>query len=873
MIIKYATTFILCIVSLTIVAQDTIKVQTFTWASKNRRDTFQFPDNSGETYRKILMTYNMRCHDGIVGNGQTGCKEWDYSCNTFITDPNRKDSTLQFHPNYVISGNTAKSFEYTTIPTFTYYLYQQHQTILSGSPTNYAAIENGTQMLALKSTGKTGKIQSIYTAAELLANGLTAGPVNRIQLNILQKGDGIEFLKIRLKHTNKTAFNIQSPDNTGFTEVYFSNTNFSNVGWQVLNFYQPFEWNGVDNILVEYSYSTPDTGTPVVLQANDNAENLTLLNYSQDNALNFSGASNVTLPVNNLSSISNEVTISFWCNGNASVLPAQSTLLEGVDSKGARQVNLHLPWDNSNVYWDCGGVGGGYDRINKEAGPEDFEGIWNYWAFTKNALTGNMKIYLNGKLWHSGTGLKKAMDIANLKFGSAFSGSPAYYGSIDELQIWNKELDEMTIGDLMFTKVTPSHPNYSSLQYHYSMNEGQGNTLSSELPNAVEASVNLPVWKNLKGADLYKDFSLFSDRFNIKFEGGSFTTQDQLVEVIDSVINAPNRVIHYGVNNSDLVSLDTSYVYKAGAQYVYDESGAIVDSVIFNAEGTIQIIDLEHYRKQLSKFELLSLVTPYGNNLNLSPKGKTFTFDVTDFEPILKGKKLLSIEYGGENQEELDIKFLFIKGTPPAKVLNIQNIWPEGRGYFDQIQNERVFEPRNLKLSELGNSFKLRSAVTGHGQNGEFVPREHYLDINGGIQDFTYNVWKYCAKNPIFPQGGTWIFDRAGWCPGAPTDVQEFFLDDIASPGSSIILDYGVNGPDMTEANYLVSNQLVTYGDFNFQTDAAIENIIRPNNKSVEFERLNPACNTPTILVKNTGAQIINSLEIEYWIQGGTNSL
>lgn len=851
-------------------AQDTIKIQTFNWKSTNRRDTFQFPDNPNESYRKILMLYNMRCHDAAVGSGSVGCYEWDYSCNTFITDPSRTDSTLQFHPNYVISNNNASTFAYTNLPSYVYYSYNQHFTNLIGNVLESANFSGGTSQILLSDGNKVGRIQTIFTADELLSKGLTPGPIQRMKLDILSPGEDINFFSIKLKTTNKNNFQNNTPDLTGFSPVYFRNTSFKNAGLQTFDFYQSFDWNGTDNIIVEISYSTVTGAPPVTLLAHDTGLNQTVSSYSTDGALSFSGAGNVDIPSVKFPDISNEITISFWCYGNPSIMPAQSTVLEGVDGKNARQVNIHLPWDNSNVYWDCGGSNGNYDRINKAANSTDFEGAWNYWAFTKDAVSGNMKIFLNGKLWHSGTGLKRPIDLKSLKLGSGTNGSPAYYGELDELRIWNKALDEASINGLMFNDITPAHPFYSSLLYQYSMDEEQGTKLFSKLPGGEQAVINVPNWKSLKGNDLYKNFKLNTLRPDVVFEKGNFNIQDQIIQVVDSVQNSPNRVIHYGVIGSTLVGLDTSYVYRSGAQYVYDESGAIIDSIILKSDGVINIQNLEHYTKNPSKFELLSLVTPYGNGLNLGQAGKTFTFDVTDYEPILKGKKLLSLEYGGEFQEEIDIKFLFIKGTPPAKILNIQNIWPEGRGYFNQIQTDKVFEPRQLKLNEEASNFKIKSAVTGHGQNGEFVPREHYIDINGGVQDFTYDVWKYCAKNPIFPQGGTWVFDRAGWCPGAATDVHEFYLTDQAQPGSDIVIDYGINGPDLTDANYLVSNQLISYSNFNFQNDAAIENISRPNNKAVEFERLNPACNTPTVLVKNTGAQTIQSIEFEYGIQGGT---
>ena len=37
----------------------------------------------------------------------------------------------------------------------------------------------------------------------------------------------------------------------------------------------------------------------------------------------------------------------------------------------------------------------------------DYAGAWHHWAFVKDAVTGDQQIYLNGVLWHSGTGLTR----------------------------------------------------------------------------------------------------------------------------------------------------------------------------------------------------------------------------------------------------------------------------------------------------------------------------------------------------------------------------------------------------------------------------------------------------------------------------------
>ena len=166
-------------------------------------------------------------------------------------------------------------------------------------------------------------------------------------------------------------------------------------------------------------------------------------------------------------------------------------------------------------------------------------------------------------------------------------------------------------------------------------------------------------------------------------------------------------------------------------------------------------------------------------------------------------------------------------------------------------------------------SFKVRSAITGHGQEGEFIPQNHYIDVNGGANEYTWQVWKECAENPIYPQGGTWIYDRAGWCPGRPTDLQEFDITPFVTPGQAHSLDYGVNGGSGT-SNYIVNNQLVEYGAPNFTLDAAIVDIMNPSDY-VEYDRVNAICSTPKVVLQNTGSTTLTEVVIEYWINDDAN--
>ena len=844
------------------VGQDTTVVQTIRWTDNFRSDTFHFPDNPAQSWRKIYLQYNMRCRNGAT------CGEWDYSCNTFVTDPSRIDSFRQTFPEYVISGFSGNSFEYANNPTFTYYRFLQHQTEFSGGNPVESTVGNGSEDLTLSEGSGLQKSQFLFTAAELTPAGLQAGNIHGLTLALNQAGSALGFFKISVKNTSKTSLSAENPDLSGFTDVFFQNTPVNFTGPITFPFYQPFAWDGTSNLLVEWSSNAPG-GSTAAVQATDAGYPAALVNSQPDNALNFGRGSYVDVPTVPLAGISTEITVSLWNFGDATILPVNSTIFEGNNASGARAINVHLPWSNGSVYWDCGGAGGGYDRIDKAADTLAFEGRWNHWAFTKNTVTGSMKIYLNGVLWHSGTGKSIPIDFKNLILGGSADHSLTYYGKIDEFQIWDKELDEATIAAWMRKKITSDHPDFAHLRAYYTFDEGAGFLATDHSPAAATASVILPNWLPTRGKDLYKNFTSSTLRPNTTFLQGDLNVADQTILVLDSVQNAEQKVLHYGVSGTDLVVLDTSYYFPAGAMNVLDpETNTIVDHVQITPDNTILIQNLTYYAKRAARFELLSLVTPYGNGLSLGAAGKVFTFDVSDFGPILQGNKVLSVEFGGEWQEDLDLKFIFVAGKPAKPVLNIQNIWPEGRGWYQDILDDRLFEPRTMALSNIAQHFKLRSAVTGHGQNGEFIAQQHYLNVNGGDQEFQYDVWKYCGKNPIYPQGGTWVFDRAGWCPGMATDVHEFNLD--ATPGSTVTLDYGLNGSALSESNYLVSNQLVSYGAYNHALDASIETVMRPNNKQVEYARINPACSTPLILVKNNGSSTIHTMRFEYLVQGGT---
>lgn len=844
-------------------AQDTTVVQTLTWADDFRAGVFEFPDNPPGDWEKVLMMYNMRCHDTAVGSGTVGCREWDYSCNTFITDSSRVDSTRLTHLTYIISNfdNTAgNTFRYSEQPVYTYTQYDQHVTDYTNTISETEGVI-GTNDLNIAFTGRNSvnRNQHIFRASELQAAGIIAGNITGLKLDFVEAGDKVGFVRIRMKETSDTEMEPTILNSNGFTEVYFNDTEIPDAGNHFFKFYENFEWDGTSNIIVDFSFTTQPVANQLLI-AGHIAGFRSGKEYAsaEDHAITFKGAGSIRTPDLALTEISDEITIALWTKGNEEALPTGTFAFEGDNADGEREAGVHLPWGNGQIFWDCGNEGT-YDRISKQATESEYEGTWTHWTFTKNATAGSMKIFKNGELWHQAGGKTNLIDIQKFVIGANGDGGTSYHGQIDDLHIFNKELDGEEIKRWMFYSNGNS---WQSLQSSYKFDEGSGRITKDNTPNEYEANFEgFPEWSRIRGKDLFKGFALSEVRPTTTFVQGEYEITDQVVTVLDSVQNAPNMVVSYGLNGTDLMTIDTQFVWDADASLIYDEAGNLVSFNDVMLDGSVMLEEFDYYQKRPAKYEILSLVTPYGNGLDLGQEGKTFKIDVTDYAPILRGEKRMSLEMGGQNQEEMDIKFLFIKGTPAREVIDVQNIWPFRRGNIGDILNDRWFEPRMVAADNKDYQYKLRIAVTGHGQNGEFQSRNHY--VTAGSEKFNFDVWKECSDIPIYPQGGTWPFDRAGWCPGAPTDIHEFDITKLVQQGQPIQIDYGINGATMAEANYLVSAQLVTYGKDAFEVDAALEEIIRPSDQ-LEFERLNPACNGPMVRIKNNGQKPLTNATIEY---------
>jgi hypothetical protein len=182
-------------------------------------------------------------------------------------------------------------------------------------------------------------------------------------------------------------------------------------------------------------------------------------------------------------------------------------------------------------------------------------------------------------------------------------------------------------------------------------------------------------------------------------------------------------------------------------------------------------------------------------------------------------------------------------------------------------------QPFELILDPKANGFMLRARISGHGHHGprnccEWTSKTHTYYANEDVL-FRWNIWKNCGDNPIYPQGGTWQFDRAGWCPGTPVDTYDFELTNKVDPDDTIMFDYGIemykdNGEK--DGMFRQCHQLFSYGKPNFNNNAEIYDIIAPSDKDA-YSRLNPICSNPEIVIRNSGKYPLKTLTIKYGLK------
>ncbi len=861
-------------------AQDTTIIQTFTFSDiTKRRDVFAFPSGDQE-WRKILMYKTLKC-DNATTQDNYACGEWDYLTYTFVYDHTGElDSTEVVHPFFLAGGLDMDTAYYHNAPMHNVHQRAQQQLVIDSvlSETSFSITSGtGTSNLVLPSSAPASRFQFILDQADLSASGLAADTIDRMELILDQLGSELKHFTVRLAHTSSTSLSAFA--NPSFTTVYERNTLFTATGSQVLNFTSPFEWNGTSSILVELSFTNDAAGTNNIVASGTQTGNGVYAN-GEDGYASFGDNSRIEVPLGAVD-FGDEVTISFWSYGDENILPVNTSVFEAANHIGQRVLNVHLPWSNGSVYWDAG-EGSGYDRINKASNAAQFSGTWTHWAFTKNATTGTMKIFLNGTQWMSGTDKNRTLgEIRNLIIGRGLNGNP-YPGKIDEFQMWTKELSEQEIQDWMNKSVDATHPQYADLLLYLDFNDGY--TLQNAVSSGVEAFWHgAPTVSAHEGQALFLNPTLTNAVPTVSLLQGSYASSLVTDTVSDTVAVAPYSIVEYTVTGNTIQATSANYPSRVGHSYVYDVNGNAIDSTFYNSTQSQINNDLTYFYEPfevVDRYEIGRFITPYGIGLTLGPQGFTWMYDVTDYAHLLVDSVDIS---SGNQQELLDLKFVMISGTPPAEVVSFDRPWgPSASVRYSALDDDSRMEPVEVTVHPDAVRQKVVTRLTGHGHNSntgnyphccEWKDNTHYLYVDGS-KSAEWHIWQThdCALNPVYPQGGTWPGAREGWCPGDVVKDNMFDITEDVS-GSSYELDYRItpvpsSNQGMGNGNYVVAMHVLQYGEPSFALDAEVYDVIRPNDRQY-YGRTNPVCFAPTVVIRNNGSTPLTSVDITYQVAGG----
>ncbi len=275
--------------------------------------------------------------------------------------------------------------------------------------------------------------------------------------------------------------------------------------------------------------------------------------------------------------------------------------------------------------------------------------------------------------------------------------------------------------------------------------------------------------------------------------------------------------------------------------------------------------------------EIVRYITPYGNSFGQTWHAE-FYIDITDYAMLLHDS--VEIEYIHTGYEtnvgkgwEVTLEFALIEGTPAMEPVKISQLW-NGNFLYGSAANpiENNLMPISLTMDPATELMRVRMLQTGHGADAtncaEFCQKGRTFKFDGNTA-FTKNVFKLCGKNPLYPQAGTWVYNRSNWCPGELVypDIYDFPV--AGSSMHTVDVDmtpYTISNPS---ARYRFGSQAIEYKLPTLTDDAGLEEIYRPSNHFHD-SRENPVCDHASVKMRNNGSGALTSAVIRYGLTGST---
>ena len=875
-------------------AQDTTWVQTFTFDSiSTRRADFTFPSAlNDKRFEKVLMYYKLKCSP-LTPWDQFNCGEWDYLTYTRVFDHTGDFDSVQVDSvKYLHNYNSNSPFDYEPWG----YDYHNTTTVLENgrlpliNPVqfNIAQTSSASSLYPFDLNNQGGRYQMMISAAELQNSGMNAGEIKSLWLNVSNLTNGGELMhpKISIKPTQD--IDLTTFHTSGFTLVndlsrITGNAGYSGdelqLGANEFIFNNPFNWNGTDNIIIEFTF---DHSYPSINSIEFETETSTpgqAVDYSSKNGnLKFDGSNHALLELSDID-MGDELTISMWVKGNGNT-GVNTSILEGYDTLNQRVINIHMPWSNNRIYWDCG-EGSGYDRIDKDMTGSGIDNEWHHWAFVKKQGAGEMMIYRDGLLWHSGTEKNRIIgNLHRLVLGANRSLGNHWTGSIDHFQVFNAALDETTISEWQLKKIDNTHPNWSNLMVAYDFdNEKIARDASPNDYLLMPSEYGMIDFTEYPIAGMENS----SNRLTVSFGNGDYQglVPTTIVSNRKDLIE-PEVVFEFDQVDRHFEILNAFEAAPMGSELELNISGDTINSVPYATSEILNNETITYYQAPyeiIYDVEIARYITPYGIGFDLGPNGFAWIYDVTDYQDYLKNMVDLAAH---NTQELLDLSFAFIEGIPPRHVHKREPIWSDFRTYgFATMAEDNVLQEKKVHLADSSQGFKIKTRMSGHGQVGnysccEWVSNDHSIKVDG-VTRFEWDIFEEedCGNNPLIGQGGTWPYAREGWCPGDKVKEYEFELTPYVTPGDSVALDYVINDvpvldPGQGSGNYRAAYDLISYSAPNFENDAAIVDVLNPSNYEY-YSKFNPTCSNPKVILRNTGSEPLTSCTIKCWITYGND--
>ena len=348
----------------------------------------------------------------------------------------------------------------------------------------------------------------------------------------------------------------------------------------------------------------------------------------------------------------------------------------------------------------------------------------------------------------------------------------------------------------------------------------------------------------------------------------------------DSTISMQQKIYSFLDTTNRALKTDSINIYIAGYwNYYFNTSGVKIDSIYVSGIKLIQTyFSKTNYNNKYEFIEFARYITPYAGDRNFG-FFREFTTDITDYRSVLTDSVEIGVKYEGYSDGfTVSLDYIFIKGEPIREAYKVVPLYYGGFEYGNPNNSiEKYIKEVKLAVDSSTAEMGVIVLQTGHGFGGnencaEFCEKYHYLKING-VQRFSSAIWKNdCGMNPLYPQPGTWLYDRANWCPGEMVRPIYYDISQYINAGDSLRLDLDMQ-PFINQGNnscsYNIATNVIFYRDRQSNFDLELQEIISPS-ADWQNSRFNPTCGKPIVKVRNNGIDI-SGFVIEYGMSNSSS--